>query len=58
MSSVGKIIMANVFYDHKDLLIVDSLANGNSATTECQCSTLDVLWQATITKSVGCFAKA
>jgi len=55
--SVGK-IMANVFWDHKDVLIVDSLDYGNTATTECQCSTLETLRQATITKSLGCFAKA
>jgi hypothetical protein len=34
MSSVRKII-ANVFWDHKDVLIVDSLDNDNNATTEC-----------------------
>jgi len=42
MPSVGK-IMANVFWDHKDVLTVDSLDYSNSATTECQCSTLDAL---------------
>jgi hypothetical protein len=30
--------MANVFWDHKDVLIVDSLDYGNTATTDCQCS--------------------
>jgi len=32
MSSVRTII-ANVFWDHKDVLIVDSLDYGNTATT-------------------------
>jgi hypothetical protein len=40
------------------VLIVDYFNYGNTASTECQCSTLETLWQATITKSLGCFAKA
>jgi hypothetical protein len=40
--SVGK-IMANVFWDHKDVLIVDYFNYGNTASTECQCSTLETL---------------
>lgn len=56
MPSVGK-IMANVFWNHNKVLIVNPLDYGKTATTECQCSTLEMLWQATITKSLGCFAK-
>jgi hypothetical protein len=57
MPSVGK-IMANVFWDHKDMLIVDSLDNGSTAATKCYCGTLETLWQATVTKSLVCYAMA
>jgi hypothetical protein len=56
MPSVGK-IMVNVFWDHKDVLIVNSLDNDSTAATECYCGTLKTLWQVTITKSLGCYAK-
>jgi len=42
MPSIGK-IMANVFWNHNDVLIVNFLDYGNTATTECQCSTLVML---------------
>ena len=42
MPSVGKII-ANVFSDHKGVLIEDSLNYGNTETSECYCDTLETL---------------
>jgi len=43
INAIGWKIMANVFWDHKDVFTVDSLDFGNSATIECHYSTLDAL---------------